>query len=93
MFDLILYVPSTIFQLIGTGLHGLNQYLARINVSCSRTQRNEACEAETRGPLVLSQALYHRATALLFVSSHFLELMYEILQYFAYAFVLTSIMC
>ena len=39
LFDLILYVPSTIFQLNGTGLPGSNQYLpvARINVSCSRT--------------------------------------------------------
>ena len=37
LFDLILYVLSTIFQLNGTGLPGLNQYLARINVSCSRT--------------------------------------------------------
>ena len=37
LFDLILYVHSTIFQLCGTGLPGLNQYLARINVSCSRT--------------------------------------------------------
>ena len=37
LFDLILYVPSTIFQLYRDGLPGLNQYLARINVSCSRT--------------------------------------------------------
>ena len=26
LFDLILYVPSTIFQIYGTGLPGLNQY-------------------------------------------------------------------
>ena len=33
LFDFILYVPSIIFQCyIGTGLPGLNQYLARINV-------------------------------------------------------------
>ena len=32
LFDLILYVPSTIFSYKGTGLPGLNQYLARINV-------------------------------------------------------------
>ena len=37
LFDLILYVSSTIFSYVGTGLPGLNQYLARINVSCSRT--------------------------------------------------------
>ena len=36
-FDLILYVPSTIFQLYRDGLPGLNQYWARINVSYSRT--------------------------------------------------------
>ena len=54
LFDFILYVPSTISQLTGTGLHGLNQYLARINVSCSRTT--------THWCLVVSQALYHWAT-------------------------------
>ena len=64
LFDLILYVHSTIFQLCGTGLPGLSQYLARINVSCSRTQRSDAGEARTRGPSVSSQALYHWATAL-----------------------------
>ena len=37
LFDLILYVHSTIFQLCGTVLPGFNQYLARINVPCSRT--------------------------------------------------------
>ena len=37
LFDLFLYVPSTIFQLYRDGSPGLNQYLARINVSCSRT--------------------------------------------------------
>ena len=31
LFDLILYVPSTIFQLNRDSLPGLNQYLARIN--------------------------------------------------------------
>ena len=38
--------------------------LARINVSCSRTQHSDAGEARTRGPSVSSQALYHWATAL-----------------------------
>ena len=28
LFDLILYVPSTFFSYIGTGLAGLNQFLA-----------------------------------------------------------------
>ena len=32
LFDLILYVPSTIFSYKETGLPGLNQYSARINV-------------------------------------------------------------
>ena len=41
-----------------------NGALARINVSCTRAQRNDAGEARTRGPSVSSQALYHWATAL-----------------------------
>ena len=49
---------------VKTGLPGLNQYLARINVPCSRTQRSDTSEAQTRSPLVFSQALYHWATAL-----------------------------
>ena len=32
MFDLILYIPSTLFHYKGTGLPGLNQYSAKINV-------------------------------------------------------------
>ena len=40
---------------VGTGFAGLNQYLARINISCSRTQHSEAGEART----VSSQVLYH----------------------------------
>ena len=59
MFDLILYVPSRSFSYIGKGLPGLNQYKARTNVSCSRTQRGDAGEARTHGLLVSSQALYH----------------------------------
>ena len=49
------------FSYIVTGLPGLNQYLARINVSCSRTQRSEASEAQTcnPSPSVSSQTLYH----------------------------------
>ena len=39
------------------GLPGLNQYYARINLSCSWTQRSDAGEAQTRSPSVLSQAL------------------------------------
>ena len=52
------------FSYIGTGLPGLNQYLARINVSCSRTQRSDADESRTHGPSVSSQALSHCAPIL-----------------------------
>ena len=41
------------FGYAGTGLPGLNQYQARINVYCSRTQCSEA------RPYVLRQAHYH----------------------------------
>ena len=51
------------FKYVGTGLPGLNQYLARIYVSCTRTQGSDACEARTPGSSVSSQALYHWATA------------------------------
>ena len=52
------------FSFKGMGLSGLNQYyLARIIVSCSRTQHSGTGEAQTRGPLVSSQALYHWAGA------------------------------
>ena len=40
LFDLILYVPSTIFSYKGTGLPGLNQYSARINVLAQGRVRN-----------------------------------------------------
>ena len=51
------------FSYVGAGLPGMNQYLARINVS--RTQHSDDSEAPTRDPSFLSQALYHWATALL----------------------------
>ena len=47
------------FSYVGTGLPGLNQKKARINVSCSRTQCSDAGEARTSGPSVSSQALHH----------------------------------
>ena len=43
----------------GTGLPELNEYYARINVSCSKTHGSDAVEARTRGPSVSSQAFYH----------------------------------
>ena len=64
LFDLILYVQSTIFHLCKDGSSWAEPVLARMNVSCSRTQRSDAGEAWTRGPSVSSQALYHWATAL-----------------------------
>ena len=47
------------FSYVGTGLPGLNQYYARITMSWSGTQRSDVGEAQTHGPSVLSQALYH----------------------------------
>ena len=52
------------FSYVGTGLPGLNQYKASINVSCSRTQRSEDGEAKTHDTSVSSQALYQWATSL-----------------------------
>ena len=49
------------FSYVGTGLPGLDHNLARINVSCLRTQHSDTGIAQTRNPLVLSQALYHWA--------------------------------
>ena len=60
LFDLILYVSvNNFFVYVGLGFHGLNQYLARIDVSCSRTQHNDDSEARTCNPSVWSEALYH----------------------------------
>ena len=58
--------PSQLFySYVLTGLPVLNQYLAMVNVSCSKTQPNEAGEARIRNPSVSSQALYHWNTALM----------------------------
>ena len=65
LFDLIIYVPvNNLSVTSGRGFLGWTSRLARIYVSCSRTQRSNAGEARTRGPSVSSQALYHWATAL-----------------------------
>ena len=56
--------PSQQLSYVGRGLPGFNQYLAKINVSYSRTQCSDAGEAQTRNPSASSQALYHWATAL-----------------------------
>ena len=36
------------FSYLWTGLPGLNQYYAKINVSCSRPQRSDAGKARTQ---------------------------------------------
>ena len=54
LFDLTLNVPvSNFFSYIWTGLPGLNQYYASLNLSCSRTQHSESNESRTRWPLGL----------------------------------------
>ena len=64
LFDLILYFPSTIFQLCRDGSSLVEPVKARINVFCSRTQLSDTSEAPNHGPSVSSQAFYHWATAL-----------------------------
>ena len=59
-----LHPSPQIFSYVGTGLPGLNQYQARINLSCSKTQHSDAGEARTSNLSVSSQALYYWATAL-----------------------------
>ena len=61
---IFLHSSQKFFSYVGTGLPGLNQYLARINVSFSKTRHSDAGEARTHGPSVSSQALYHWATVL-----------------------------
>ena len=46
------------FSYDGMGLSGLNQYKARNNVSCSRTQHSDTSKARTCKPSVSIQALY-----------------------------------
>ena len=49
--------PSHFFSIyFGMGVPRLNQYFARINVSCSRTQRSDTSEARTLNLSVSSQA-------------------------------------
>ena len=52
LFDLILYAPSTIFQLNRDRSSWVEQVLSWINVSYSRTQHSDAGEARTRTPSV-----------------------------------------
>ena len=57
------------FSYVGTStkVPGLNQYKARINVSCSRTQRSDAGEARTCGVSFSNQALYQSHCAPLYL--------------------------
>ena len=57
LFDLILYIPSTIFQLYRDGSSWVELVLS------SRTQHIDAREARTLSPSVSSQTLYHCAPA------------------------------
>ena len=59
----ILHPSPQFFSYVGTGLTGLNQFKARINVSCSWTQRSDAGEA-----WVLKS--FHLPSMLLNFSSH-----------------------
>ena len=54
-FDLI----QQLFSYVWTDLPLLNHYEARINVTCSRTQRSDADEARTRNWSVSRYALDH----------------------------------
>ena len=56
LFDLIMS-HQQYFIYVGMGLPEMIQYLARINVPCSRTQCSDAGEAQTCGLSVSSQAL------------------------------------
>ena len=61
LFDLILYIfNQQLFSCVGTGLHGLNQYWAIINVSCSRTQHSDVSEARNCSPLNKKRKWYQK---------------------------------
>ena len=52
MFDLILYVQSTIFKLCRDGPSCVEPVQSKDYLSCSRTHSSDAGEARTRGPSV-----------------------------------------
>ena len=64
LFFCSLHPSQQFFSYVGTGFPGLKQYLAWINVSCSRTQHRDKGEARTNCPSVSSQAFFHRVSAL-----------------------------
>ena len=62
LFDLILYFPSTIFQLNRDVSSWVEPVLStKLEYMClaQRPQRSDASEVRTRGLSVLSQALHH----------------------------------
>ena len=64
LFDLILYVHSTIFQLCRRVFLGWTSTKLGYMCLAQVPQCSDAGEARTHGPSVSSQALYHWATAL-----------------------------
>ena len=61
MFNLILYVPVSNFSAMsGQVFLGWTSTISKVNMSCSRTQHSNPDEAQTQGPSVSSQALYHQ---------------------------------
>ena len=58
-FDSFFYVPVNSFYLCWDGSSWVEQALTWINVSCSSTKHSDTGEAQTRNPLISSQALYH----------------------------------
>ena len=64
LFDLILYIPSTIFQLNRDGSSWVEPELSWDKCLTQGPQRSDADEAWTHGPSVSSQALYHCAPPL-----------------------------
>ena len=59
LFDLILYIPSTIIQLHRDGSSWVEPVLNWDKCVAQGQQRSDAGEARTRGPSVSSQALDH----------------------------------
>ena len=57
--DWFRYQDNSEYRYIMHGSRKVHQVGGMINVSCLRTQRNDAGEARTGGPTVSSQSLYH----------------------------------
>ena len=67
LFDLILYIPSTIFQLYRDGSSWVEPVISKDKcVLLKDHNESDAGEARTRGPSVSSLALYHCAPNFMF---------------------------